>query len=102
SFLRVGHPFELFVYDDVEGIPAGTRVRAAQDIIGRERVFAYGPAAGRGAGGLSGFSNLFRYALLLREGGYWVDTDNFCLRAFPSDELVIGTERGRGGEVVPN
>jgi len=101
SFLRVGHPFALFVYDAVEGFPAGTRLRRADQIVPRERVFRYGPAAGRGEGGLSGFSNLFRYALLLREGGYWVDTDVFCLRPFPTGEVIVASERGRNGRPMP-
>ncbi|HMN40432.1 MAG TPA: glycosyltransferase [Phycisphaerales bacterium] len=102
SFLRVGHPFELFTYGEVAGVPEGVRVRRAEDILGAHRVFRYGSAAGPGAGGLSGFSNLFRYALLVREGGYWVDTDEFCLRPFPTDPVVIGSERRKDGSAVPN
>jgi hypothetical protein len=97
SYLRVGHPFELFTYGQVEGVPRGVRVRDANEIVSRERVFRYGEAAGEGRGGLSGFSNLFRYALLVREGGYWVDCDMFCLRPFPTDPMVISTERMRNG-----
>ena len=60
-------------------------------------MFRYGPAAKESRGGLSGFSNLFRYALLLREGGYWVDCDVFCLRPFPTGPMVISSERRRNG-----
>ena len=97
SFLRVGHPFELFTYGEVEGVPRGVRVRDAEEIVSRDRVFRYGKCAGESAGGLSGFSNLFRYALLVREGGYWVDCDVFCLRPFPDAPMVISSERMRNG-----
>ena len=100
SYLRVGHPFELFTYGEVEGVPRGVRVRDAEEIVTRDRVFRYGKAAGESAGGLSGFSNLFRYALLLREGGYWVDCDVFCLRPFPSDPMVISSERMKNGRAT--
>jgi hypothetical protein len=102
SFLSVGHPFELFVYELIDNLPPGVRIRPADEIVPRSRIFRYSAAAGPGQGGLGGFSNLFRYTLLLREGGYWVDTDNFCLRPFPGDPLVISSERLRDGRAVPN
>lgn len=97
SFLRVGHPFELFTYGAVANVPRGVVVRDADEIVSRDRIFTYGKAAGESNGGLSGFSNLFRYALLAREGGYWVDCDIFCLRPFPTDAMVISSERMRNG-----
>ena len=100
SFLRVGHPFELFTYGEVDGLPRGVRVRDAEEVVSRDRVFRYGAAAGESKGGLSGFSNLFRYALLLREGGYWVDCDVFCLRPFPTDPMVISSERTKNGRAT--
>ena len=102
SFVRVGHSFELFTYDEVKGVPAGVRIRDAESIVPRDRIFRYGAAAGRSAGSLSGFSNLFRYAMLEAEGGYWVDTDTFCLQPFPADELVISSELRGDGSQMPN
>lgn len=102
SFLRVGHPFELFVYDRVANIPDGVRLRPASEIVPQDRVFTYSAASGRASGGLGGFSNLFRYTLLAREGGCWVDTDNFCLKPLPQGEVLISSERLRDGVIVPN
>lgn len=102
SFLRVGHPFELFVYNHVQGVPEGVTLRDADEIMPRHRVFTYGPASGGAAGGLGGFSNLFRYAMLLRLGGCWVDTDNFCLAPFPHDRVLISSERRKDGTTMPN
>ena len=36
-------------------------------------------------GSVAGFSNLFRYELLRRDGGWWVDTDVLCLAAELAD-----------------
>ncbi len=102
SFMRVGHPFELFTYGAVENVPDGARVRDAGEIVSRERVFRYGPAAGPGAGSLGAFSNLFRYTLLDREGGYWVDCDMFCLRPLPRASVVISSERRKNGDRTSN
>lgn len=35
---------------------------------------------GRERGSISSFSNLFRYQLLIREGGWWFDADCFCIK----------------------
>jgi hypothetical protein len=102
SFIRIGHPFELFTYGPLRNLPEGVKVRPGEEIVPKDRIFTYAAINGRGAGGLGGFSNLFRYALLLREGGYWVDADTFCLRPFPSDSVVISSERQRDGQVIPN
>jgi hypothetical protein len=80
SFLRNGHPIELFAYDHVAGVPAGTTICDAGEVLPRERVFSY--QHGFGKGSYSAFSNLFRYQLLLDRGGWWVDTDVVCLRPF--------------------
>ena len=102
SFLRVGHPFELFSYEEVRGVPAGVRVCDAGRIISRDRIFRCGAGAGQSVGSLAGFSNLFRYAMLVEHGGYWVDMDTFCLRPFPAAEVVISSERRDDGSRMAN
>ena len=45
----------------------------------------------------SGFSNFFRYKLLLERGGWWVDADMVCLRPFAFDkEHVFASEVSKG------
>lgn len=96
SFLENGHEFHLFVYDEVSGIPAGTTLRNADEIVDRSRVFTYA-----GNGSFAGFANMFRYKLLLERGGWWVDLDTVCLRPFDfHDEYVIASEFGDGGEIA--
>ena len=103
SFLRVGHVFELFCYGVPRNLPVGVIVRDAREYLPADRVFAYGPAAGKSAGSLGAFSNLFRYMLLEREGGWWVDTDVFCLRPFPAlapGQIVVASERSKSGHTA--
>ena len=51
-------------------------------------VFLY--KRGEGAGGVAGFSDLFRFQLLHEYGGWWVDTDVICLskRDRPSPKFI--------------
>jgi Glycosyltransferase sugar-binding region containing DXD motif len=85
----------LFVYGDVGGVPEGVTVLDGRSILPEERICRYGSAAGAGEGSLALFSNLFRYALLERQGGVWSDCDMVCLKpleeVFAADH-VIATE----------
>lgn len=74
SFLANGHPFHLYVYDDMENVPPGTLLKDASAIISPDKIFKY-----KDRDSYAGFSNLFRYKLLLEKGEYWVDTDVVCL-----------------------
>jgi hypothetical protein len=99
SFVDHGHAFELYSYSPME-VPNGAVLRDAAEILPRDRVFFY--SSGPGAGGVSVFSNLFRCALLLQRGGWWVDTDVVCLAADPpDDERFFGWQHnGRIGNAI--
>ena len=100
SFLDHGFGFELYVYDEPVGVPPGTILRDAAEIIPRDRVFRY-QAGSVNIGGLSGFSNLFRYALIQKVGGWWVDTDICCLQPFTiAEEEAYIIEHRRKGFIV--
>ncbi|HEY0157926.1 MAG TPA: glycosyltransferase [Thermoanaerobaculia bacterium] len=92
SFLRHGHEFHLYTYGDVEGVPAGAVVRDGREILPAERIFFY-----KDFPSVSGFSNYFRYKLLLERGGWWVDADMVCLRPFAFDrDHVFASELSKG------
>ena len=97
SFLQNGHDYHLYVYDEVKNIPAGTVIRNANEILPADRIFQY-----HGRPSYAGFSNFFRYKLLLELGGWWADSDTICLKAFDfPDEYVFASEIDyRGVEVV--
>lgn len=88
SFLRHGHEFHLYVYDHVEGVPAHAKLCDASQIVPSSRIFFY-----RQHNSCAGFSNMFRYQLLLERGGWWVDTDTVCLKPFNfSQPCVFSSE----------
>ncbi len=77
SFLRNGHEFHLYTYNEVQDIPKGTIIKDASKVINADKIFKY-----KNHDSYSGFSNVFRYKLLRENGNYWVDTDVICLRPF--------------------
>jgi len=89
SFVDFGHDAVVFGYERFD-VPAGVRWEPAQDVVtdvDRERFFAARPGA------ISRFSDLFRYVLLDRHGGWWVDTDVLCQTGSPpEDNIVLGWE----------
>ena len=64
SFLHSGHHYHLYVYDDLKHVPAGTVVRDASEILPSSSIFQY-----KNRPSYAGFSNFFRYKLLLERGG---------------------------------
>lgn len=89
SFLRNGHTYHLYVFEDVKNIPAGTIVKDANQILPSKNIFQY-----TGSRSYAGFANFFRYKLLLERGGWWSDTDVVCLKPFDfSEEYVFASEK---------
>src|SRR5882724_10558983 len=90
SFLDHGHHVIIFAYDETE-VPALFEKRDAAAVLPRERIFFYKSGPGRGS--VAGFANLFRYVLLERYGGWWIDTDVLCLREqWPQADSAMGWE----------
>jgi hypothetical protein len=92
SFVDHGHEVVLFTYDPALAVPAGVRLADAGEIVPREA--AYVLSGYDAQGGFVAFSNEFRFELLARRGGWWVDLDVVCLRAeLPTRELFFALER---------
>jgi len=95
SFLKNGHEYHLYVYEDVKNVPDGTTIKDGNEIIGGDKIFSY--QVGEGRGSYSAFSNFFRYKLLFDKGGWWADTDMICLQPFSFEEkYVFATELYQG------
>jgi len=95
SFLDHGHPFHLYCYEPIEGIPAGTDVIDANEIVPDEVCQEF-----RKERALAAFSDLFRWKLLHDRGNFWVDMDIICLRPFEfSQDIVFGFQQD--GLVTP-
>src|ERR1044072_2497854 len=92
SFLMNGHEYHLYTYEDVKHLPAGTVVKDGREILPSSMIFQY-----RDFKSYSGFSNFFRYKLLLERGGWWGDTDMICLQPFDfRSEYVFSSEMSDG------
>ena len=83
SFLDHGHTPVLWAYDkNCKNVPAGVHVNDAADILPMDRIFAYTGNGDCREGSYGGFSDLFRYHLLNKVGGWYCDMDVTCLNAF--------------------
>lgn len=94
SHLHNGHPVRLFSYEAIPNLPAGTISEDARAILPESAVFT-NPSP-EGHGGMTVFSNFFRYHLLLQRGGIWSDCDSVCLKPFQfanEMEHFFATER---------
>ena len=92
SFVAAGVAVELFSDAPISGLPAGVTRRNAREILDRD-VALYrhefdGPSP-------SLHSNHFRYALLEKLGGWWIDTDLLLTaRALPVADVFIARQSG--------
>lgn len=79
SFLSNGHDVHLYTYGEVRNVPSGTVICEGDKIISRERIFKVYDS-------YAAFSDLFRFILLEKMGGFWMDTDMICLKRIEIDE----------------
>lgn len=79
SYVRNGHKFHLYLYgyDLPCYVPGMLEFRDAEEILPQSKLSLF-PSP-------SIFSDFFRYALLMKNGGWWVDMDTICLRPFNFD-----------------
>lgn len=98
SFLSHGHGFHLYTYSNLIGVPAGTTVLDAAEILPETAIFRYPQG-----GSVAGFANFFRYKLLLERGGWWTDMDYVCLNPLDfREDLVFSSEMDRGERFITN
>ena len=90
SFIEHGHSFILYSYENIT-VPPGITVADATEIFPEDQVFFYNYGSARGSP--SAFSNLFRYELLRRFGGWWCDLDVICLQdQLPEQDMAFAYE----------
>jgi len=101
SFLDNGHPFILYTYSHIKNLPDGVTIEDANQILPANTIFTY--KEGWGKGSYAGFADLFRFTLLQKKGGWWVDTDVICLKPFEfSSDLIICSSYEGQWESCPN
>ena len=83
SFLDHGHEYHLYVYGPVQHVPTGAIIKDGNDILPKTDIFTYKN------GSYSAFSNLFRFTMLYKKGGYWADTDLICVKKLDIDTPYV-------------
>ncbi len=86
SVLRQGHPLRLYCYDRPKDVPEGVDLADAAEIVPRDRIIRHR------RGSVALFSNLFRYELLRRGAGTWLDLDLYLLKPLPEGDHLFGFE----------
>lgn len=79
SFIDNGHEYHLYTYGPVSGVPKGTIIKDANEIVTKEEIFTYKN------GSYSAFSNYWRFHLLFKKGGWWVDTDLVSVKSIKDE-----------------
>lgn len=90
SFIAKGANYELYCYEDVQDVPEGCIIKDANKILSKDAIFLYKN------GSPAGFTNWFRYELLQKTGGIWVDTDVFLLKAEDCTKPFLLADEGNG------
>ena len=76
SFIKNNHQFEVYTYDSLSNLPKGVIIRDASEIIPIDEYKKYKSKFSKR---WAIFADKFRYLLLLKKGGWWVDADIVCL-----------------------
>jgi hypothetical protein len=90
SVLRQGHRLALYCYREPIGVPAEIELRDANQVLSEDKVFVHR------SGSLAFFSDWFRYELLSRGLGTWVDADMYLLRPLDMEEDYLFGEESPG------
>jgi hypothetical protein len=91
SFADRGHLVELFTYDPAIAVPEWIVRRDANEIWPTDHILSYRNGVSRGSFALH--ANLFRYAMLHRLGGWWIDQDVILLRQeLPAQDIFFSLE----------
>ena len=95
SYVNVGHTVHVYTYNPIAEFKAQVpksrhiRVHDARDILPESAIFKYKDREGVGkrsdAFRFLPFSDLFRFKMLQKMGGAWIDLDIFLTRRLPFD-----------------
>jgi len=96
SFLDHGHEFHLYTYADIDGVPEGATIKDGNEIL------PHGELTGGVTQEPGVLSDYFRYALLNKKGGWWVDMDTVCLRPFDFPNEIVFCKWANSGYAFPS
>ena len=85
----VKNNYECWVWSyDCLNLPHGAIAKKAADILPESSIFKH-KFGKTGIGSVSGFSNFFRYKVLLEFGGVWSDADVYCFKRLPETPYLF-------------
>lgn len=89
SFVKQGHSVYLHTYGDIEDLPDGVIKCDANLIIPSSKIVKH-----KATGSYALFSDIFRYELLKKADGIYVDCDVYCLKplTIPEHGYLFGFE----------
>ncbi|MBA0165891.1 MULTISPECIES: glycosyltransferase [Pectobacterium] len=89
SFVMRGHRVFLYAYTHIENLPLGVYIENASTIVPKEKIFRH-----KKTGSYAIFSDHFRYELLKKRPGIYVDCDVYCIEPvdIPSSGYLLGYE----------
>lgn len=91
SFIAQGHPYHLYAYKRFPDLPPGCIWKDANEILPEKLLYRRITD-----GSVASFSDWFRYELLYKKGGYYVDVDVICLKPFDMDKYFVAVDEGHG------
>ena len=94
SFLYHNFDFNLWTYDQIKYVPQGVRICEAESIYSKKALFSVEPDA------VTSFSDNFRYNLLYKYGGWWVDTDVVCNTFVLPETLIAFASQSKKGTIA--
>lgn len=102
SFLRNGHKYRLFSYQELL-VPEGVQLLDASAILPESDIFFFRGFLGSQENDVGPFSDLFRYKLLMDIGGWYVDVDTLCRTSeIPSTRAWAQENPSVLGDVIVN
>ena len=91
SAVATGCRTRLFVYEPIEGIPAGVEIADGREVLGLDKMIRH-----RKSQGVALFSDRLRYEVLGKNLGAWFDTDMLFLKAPEmQEECLVGWENDK-------
>ncbi|WP_066799744.1 glycosyltransferase [Moraxella oblonga] len=89
SFIKQGHQVILHCYDEINDIPNGVQIADGNLIIPQDKIIKH-----KQTGSYALFSDIFRYELLRKVDGVYVDCDVYCLKPIiiPEHGYLFGFE----------
>jgi len=83
--LRQNYKVRLFCYDSITNVPAGIDIADAREIMPRQELLVH-----RATGSPALGTNKFRYLIMKKGLGYWLDTDVIMIKPLPAEDYIFG------------